>query len=36
MAGRNSVAAYAFKEAAARFYERIGLVPKSVTLEMPS
>jgi hypothetical protein len=35
MAGRIPVTAYVSKEAAARFYEWIGLVPKSVTLEIP-
>ena len=35
MAGRVSVTAYASNDAAVRFYGRIGLRPKSVTLEMP-
>jgi hypothetical protein len=38
MAGRVSVTAYAPKDAAVRFYERVGLGPRrprSVTLEKP-
>ncbi|MDP8902044.1 MAG: GNAT family N-acetyltransferase [Actinomycetota bacterium] len=35
MAGRVSVTAHASNDAAVRFYERIDLRPKGVTLEMP-